>query len=295
VNSAFYLTTSGIKMAVGYSKTNFTTNDSAEISGGTNAGATITTATNGTFSKSFAITRQDANNTTSASNYRLALNGSTGITLAPADSLVIRIYMATGSTGTPRYGFLRDMIVKGEITSSPLPIDLISFTGSYNGTSSNLTWNTANETNVKEYIIERSSNAREFTSIGIVAAKNQAQAKYSFADRKPLEGANYYRLKMVDADGSLKYSNVILINTRSVAGISIFPNPVVNAFVLSHDKAGNDAVVEVYAADGKKVLVKQVQASSVQTNVDASTLVKGSYLVIYSDGTTRASAKFIKQ
>jgi pectin methylesterase-like acyl-CoA thioesterase len=295
VNSAFYLTGSSLRMAVGYSKSNFTTNDSAEITGGTNAGATLTTATNGTFSKSFTITRQDANNTTPASNYRLALNGTTGITLAPTDSLVVRIYMATGSTGTPRYGFLRDMIVKGEITSSPLPVNLISFTASYNGTTTDLVWSTANEVNAKSFVIERGVNAKDFISIGTVFAKNSVQAEYRFADKNPVAGANYYRLKMIDVDGSFKYSNVIVINTKFLSGITIYPNPVISSFLLSHDKAGKDAVVEIYAADGKKVLRQAIEFSSTQTDVDASQLVKGTYLVIYSDGINKTSSKFIKQ
>jgi hypothetical protein len=73
-------------------------------------------------------------------------------------------------------------------------------------------WNTAREINVKDFTIERSNNATHFISIGQVAATNAAG--YSFADQNPLSGVSYYRLKIMDKDGSFKYSKIVTINTN---------------------------------------------------------------------------------
>lgn len=116
LTSAFYASNSNAKIAVVYSKTGFTTSDSTEISGGTtNNGAALTypTASIGTFTKSFSILKNSAGPTNTIDNYRLALNGSTGVTLTPGQTLSIRLYYATGS-GSSNYAMLKNVAVKGQ-------------------------------------------------------------------------------------------------------------------------------------------------------------------------------------
>jgi hypothetical protein len=118
LNSAFYGSASNIKMAVVYSKTGFTTNDSTEITGGTtNNGAALTypTASVGNFNKAFSLLRNDLGPNNATDNYRLALKNNTGIALAAGQTLSIRLYYSCGSGSTSGvFAMLKNVTVKGQ-------------------------------------------------------------------------------------------------------------------------------------------------------------------------------------
>jgi hypothetical protein len=71
-------------------------------------------------------------------------------------------------------------------------------------------WTTQQESNASHFIIERSSVANSATTdmeIGSVAATNTSTPhNYTFIDQYPLNGTNYYRLRMVDFDNRIDYS-----------------------------------------------------------------------------------------
>ncbi len=107
LSSAFYNTASNTKLAVVYSKSGFVA-DSTDVSGGTGNGVTSTAY--GAFGAPIVLPNQ----TTGPTNvYHLVLNGSTGVSLAGGQTLTFRVYFACGSTGTPRYAFLKNVVVKG--------------------------------------------------------------------------------------------------------------------------------------------------------------------------------------
>jgi len=274
-------------LAIVYSKSGFTTNDSTDVTGGVDqSNASVT----GSFTTPIAL----ANQTGGPTNfYRLALNGSTGVTITSGQTLTIRLYFSCGSTGTPRYAMLKNVIVKGEALS-PFPLGLISFNGSYSGSSVKLNWNTVNESGIQEFLVERSNNARDFTTISKLPAANQSENTYSAIDAKPLEGVNYYRLKILDKNGSISYSKIIVINTRSAKDLSVYPNPVGETLTLTHSKAGSNAMVDIFSVDGKKMMSYKINPSAIQSTLEVSELVKGLYLIVYSDGVNKTSSKFIK-
>jgi SdrD B-like domain len=91
-----------------------------------------------------------------------------------------------------------------------LPIDLVKFSGMQLNDDIVLNWNTANEIAFSHFDIQRSGNTNEFGTIGTVNGNNSTL--YNFIDKAPLEGNNYYRLKMVDLDGTSKESKIITIS-----------------------------------------------------------------------------------
>jgi pectin methylesterase-like acyl-CoA thioesterase len=288
LNAAFYNTNSNTKLAIVYSKSGFTTNDSTDVTGGVDqTGSAVT----GTFATPVSL----ANQTGGPTNfYRIALNSATGVTIADGQTLTIRLYFSCGSTGTPRYAMIKNVTIKGE-SINPLPLNLISFEGTYNGEAVRLLWKTVNETQAAFFEVEKSNDGKDFNTIGKVNALNGSVNNYSLADPAPYAGINYYRLKMTGNGGETSYSKIVIINTRLKEGISIYPNPVRNNLTLSHSKAGKNAVVEIYSADGRRMLRTAVQPSAIQTAIDVSGLVNGVYLVIYYDGINKTTAKFIKQ
>jgi pectinesterase len=284
--SAFNGTNSGTKMAIVYSKTGFTTNDSTEVTGGVDQANTAVTG-------SFATPIVLANQTGGPTNfYRLALNGSTGVTIANGQTLTVRIYYACSSTGTPRYGMLKNVTVKGEALA-PLPLNLVSFTGSFAVNTTHLNWKSVNETSIERYQVERSPNGIDFLPLGNVASNRSSN--YEFADKNPFDGSNFYRLRIYSNDGSSFYSRVIQINTKLKAGINIYPNPVKDEITLIHPLAGREAVVRLFSVDGKQVAQYQLKPGAAQSTINVADLLNGIYLAVYTDEQTVVSLKFFKQ
>jgi len=92
-----------------------------------------------------------------------------------------------------------------------LPLQLTAFDAKqYNNTVA-CSWNTIQKQNTSAFIIEYSTNAAAFTKIGTVSATGNSNntGSYTFTHKNPQNGINYYRLKMVDADGKFTYSNVV--------------------------------------------------------------------------------------
>ena len=76
--------------------------------------------------------------------------------------------------------------------------------------------------------MQRSTNAFNFTTIGIVTGHGNVgiTQQYTFTDKQPAAGINYYRLKQVDEDGRFLFSNILNINFPSGKLLySLYPNP----------------------------------------------------------------------
>jgi len=112
--------------------------------------------------------------------------------------------------------------------SGALPVSLLYFASSRTEVGHLLKWEVTGESNSAYYLVERSNDAKVFGQIGKVAVTEvSGQKVYTFTDLMPLTGINYYRLKMVDADGSYAYSAIVAQKSEIAAqAIEAFPNPV---------------------------------------------------------------------
>jgi len=180
------------------------------------------------------------------------------------------------------------------VVNCVFPLSLLSFNATPSNGLIDLAWSTADEKNVAGFEIERSVNGREFISIGNTAAKNSASNNYSRTDEKPVAGVSYYRLKMIDLDGSYKYSNIVSVKLRS-NGLSVYPNPVKDQISLQHDLAGKNATVSVVDFAGKQALRVNIQQGALQTSIDASKLAPGTYMIVFDNDGTRSTRQFVKQ
>jgi hypothetical protein len=180
-----------------------------------------------------------------------------------------------------------------------LPLDLLSFAGVLSGNKVKLNWATANEINVKEFIIEKRVG-EEFIKTATVAAQNNSNgASYSLVDNfSSLNANNYYRLKMIDADGVFKYSNVVVVNlpnlNASVLSLSAYPNPTTNSITISHAIASLGAKLTALTIDGKTVFTKMVEKDATQSMMDVSNLPSGVYLLVYRNNNQSNSLRFVK-
>lgn len=164
-----------------------------------------------------------------------------------------------------------------------LPVTLTSFKGDYdrNGNKVYLTWNTTQETNSKEFIVERSNDGRTYTAIGKVAAAGNSNhpANYNFTDEQPVYGVNYYRLKQVDIDGKATLSGIVKIITDKQGGFIAGPNPAHSTVTVYRQNNTEPVRIELMDVNGR--LIKQVSmgAATASTPINVKGLGKGIYLL----------------
>ena len=122
-----------------------------------------------------------------------------------------------------------ELWLHGSSTNSPLPLELLSFTGECYNQSIVLEWSTASEANNDYFSIERSIDGINWQTITHVpgAGNSTELTNYSFIDVARYSDLSYYRLKQTDYDGQSKYSNIIEIQkcVEEIIELAVFPNP----------------------------------------------------------------------
>ena len=184
-----------------------------------------------------------------------------------------------------------------ESASGVMPIALVSFKGYLVNEKVVLQWLTASEINAKAFIIEKSKNGKDFIAIGTVAAKNKNEASaYTFDDDRLTENLHYYRLKMLDNDGTFRYCNVVTIQTtfKKTETLSIFPNPVAHTLTVNHVEATEDRLIKIVAVGGNTIAQYRVSKNTVQTNINVNQLIKGYYFVQYISKGEILTTSFVK-
>ena len=107
-----------------------------------------------------------------------------------------------------------DNLVIGNVIASPLPVEMISFTGEAQNETVELNWTTASETNNSHFIVQKSTDGIYFdeTYDYVKGAGNSASViDYKYVDNAPENGENYYRLEQVDFDGKSYKTDVIMV------------------------------------------------------------------------------------
>ena len=202
----------------------------------------------------------------------------------------IQINFNTAVAGNNR---INNLSVDGD--PSPLAVSLQSFNGAIVNSTAKLNWTSASEINAKQFVVEASSDKKNFASVGTVAAKNvKGLNSYEFETAAPAT-TTYYRLKMVDKNGAFSYSPVVVLNASvSTKKLTVFPNPAVNTITLSHTQALEGASVKILNAAGKTVSISNLQTGATQTTVDVSKLTKGTYIVSVENNGQKVVSQFVK-
>lgn len=119
--------------------------------------------------------------------------------------------------------------------SSTLPVKLSSYEAKKVSTTAVLVWSTNFEENSSHFIIERSTNGRDFKQIAKVISKGNTTIghQYSYTDANPTNAKNFYRLVQYDLDNKSTYYGIKLLSFDLASQIKIMPNPVADHFSIS--------------------------------------------------------------
>ena len=183
------------------------------------------------------------------------------------------------------------------IAGSALPVTLTDFSVKKELQTAILKWKTTQESNSSNFVIERSGNGKQFLIIGEVKASGNSSVlnDYSFTDANPENGNNYYRLRMVDLDGSFAYSKMVAIEfSGKPSKFELYPNPAANRIAIRSKETKTPFKVEVFSVTGKRVLQKSVNGIT-ETDLDITPLLSGIYVMQISDGKETVYCRFVKE
>jgi hypothetical protein len=207
----------------------------------------------------------------------------------------------TDIAGDPR---IQNVIVdmgayEGAFTA--LPLQLLSFSAQQINKDVLLKWKTSNEINTAYFNVERSIDAKTFTSIGIVKSVNATGTwdyKFKDVEGEVLNKTLYYRLKQVDIDGRFTHSPVATVSfTNTVIAASLHPNPVMGQVTLTVTLQKPEQI-QVHFIDNAGKVVRQsgyqLTEGTTLLPLNLSSLTPGVYYAEIKGTSFSRQIKFIK-
>lgn len=190
-------------------------------------------------------------------------------------------------------GFSKFYVFTPDNTS--LPLRLINFTAQAENCTAHIAFTTAEESGVSHFELEQSTDGSVWLQTTIIPARNTTGESRYPVNVNINSALNFYRLKMVDRDGTITYSKIIRLNAPlscSDQNIKLYPNPAGDILYLENVHAGD--MYTVYDNAGRVMI--QGRISKAIQDIDATRLVMGMYTItiVNKNGGIRA-LKFVKK
>jgi len=209
-------------------------------------------------------------------------------------ALINRVeWTATGSIPTVDLGGSYLQISTADV----LPVKLVNFTAKADGNLARLNWQTASEQSNKNFFIYRSGDNRIFPKIGELQGKGTTQTAnfYTFYDKQPLNGNNYYKLTQVDLDGKETELGVEVLNfSLSATKVNIAPNPTQNKTDIWFAESKYTSLI-LTGIEGKVLQKANLKPSENKFELDLSNYPSGIYFVKLTGNGDSDVQKIIKQ
>jgi hypothetical protein len=186
---------------------------------------------------------------------------------------------------------LSDLATNFFPAQSSLPVTLTQFSAALNNDLASIQWKVEAESDFSHYEVERSHDgSRSFEKIAVVKAAGDQNGRAFYQvtdDLKNASGSAFvYRLKMVDNNGTYRYSNTVVLrkDITSLKGIRLSPNPVVNKSATLQLESPIAGTVQIRITDmtGKIALQQQTQIAQGINNISVQQLEKlnhGNYIM----------------
>ena len=170
----------------------------------------------------------------------------------------------------------------GGFNPIPVPIHLTQFSAKPQEGGVVLYWRTGVEENAEYFQMERSANAIHWQPLGTVPTKG-SNSGYSYNDIAPLAVTGFYRLKMVDLDGSYEYSPVVKVAGEGMAALQLGPNPTTSYLNVSLAQPGSTLLQLQVVSSSGQVLRQQAAARTGFSRLSLVGLAPGQYYLLVCD------------
>ena len=188
--------------------------------------------------------------------------------------------------------------IKVTVAGTVLSLNEIILKAVHSQNTTLLTWQTENEIKVSYFSIERSTDGINFKGIGKVngGTSNNYINLYNFKDFVSVRGMMFYRIKVINNDGSYLYSNTVKVVLSKENDFTIFPNPVKSELNIWVNSSKIETVtVQVIDKLGRVIQQQTVKLTEGENKISlqVTNLIRGSYLVLLK-GESILQKQFIK-
>ena len=190
-----------------------------------------------------------------------------------------------------------EVIINGQVMPIILPADLTYFKALQNEGKVTLLWETAWEKNSKAFVVERSTDMKEFIPIANLDATGDASGRtqYTFTDNEPLPGTAYYRLRMTDLDNSFSFSKTLdVITFPDNISLAAMPNPAAPDKIRLHAQHIDPEFLILTNSSGKKIPFRfQPDGNNFINLFPSQLLSSGLYVLTYEKNACKEHVKVL--
>lgn len=178
-----------------------------------------------------------------------------------------------------------------------LPVKFVNFTANALHNTIALKWQTSEEYNAKEFAVERSTDkGQSWQTLAVVPAGGNTNTlqNYSYTDFHPVSGLNLFRIKEVDLNSSITYSETAtVLMPETQLQYKIYPNPGTNCLYIVSAKT-EQVTISVLDASGRRMIQKRsVIKTDGPAQIDVSALKTGIYFIKISNGSQTTMERII--
>ncbi len=185
--------------------------------------------------------------------------------------------------------------------TSTVPVKLLSFTATKTNADVLLTWSTASEKNVNYFEVFASTDGKNFNRLEQVKATGNSEIKqtYAYLDAQALNTSAkqlYYKLNMVDMDGSSAWSNTAIVDVDGIGAenLVVYPNPFDNNLSLKVTDPA-DVIVEITTLAGVRVFNQTYNNHNGNIEINSLNINSGMYIISTTQNGVRTTQKLVKQ
>ncbi|MGV3638264.1 MAG: T9SS type A sorting domain-containing protein, partial [Flavobacteriales bacterium] len=210
------------------------------------------------------------------------------------------LYVDNFSTSGSAFNLTWQLSGGASLDCSILPVELVNLRAAQQGGDVALAWTTLSESGSDHFLVERSADGIHFSPLGLVEAAHSSTVpvEYRFDDEQPHPGINFYRVTLIDQDGTTLMSNVVSETFEPLhARVLVVPNPALDAIQVimpAPEAAGTLALLD---ATGR--LIREAFYTEGETSLQLTLpeLDSGVYMVRLTDlnGRPSGTASFAKE
>jgi Secretion system C-terminal sorting domain len=185
--------------------------------------------------------------------------------------------------------------------ASVIPVEMTSIKAFSEGNVNKIEWVTASEKSLKEFVVERSIDNKQWISIGSTAPKGGSkEAFYSLTDNQPLL-LGYYRIRTVELNGSYEVSKIVSVkrfDSKKLAVLNVSPIPTSEGVTIDFSVNKETTITLILTNIVGQILKTETIKATEGTNnavLSLNNLPNGTYLLNISDGETTTLKRVVKQ
>jgi hypothetical protein len=237
----------------------------------------------GTSTGSYNITLYNTNYTNAAAGFSVGKSVSAAPAWNISNGTCVGGCPVTAVQRNSMSGFSKFATIQSSVV---LPVQLLSFTGQSKGSYNELKWVTVSEENLDHFELQSSVTDSDFKSIHSrkASGSSKSEISYGYSDYNYYSPLTYYRLKLSDKDGTVRYSTIIQLEnqTKLLNVVSVFPNPAANEVNIGLEVPySSEMQVEIRDVLGRLVASHtfSVKQGNQTVGINTESLSQGSYII----------------